>query len=188
MKPTFYRILEDCPVIAAVKDDQALEASLRSPCQIIFVLYGDICNVGQIVSRIKEEGRVAMVHPDLITGLDGREIAVDYIKERTGADGIISTKTTQIRYAKEKGLYAIHRFFALDSRSLENIYKQSMAGGPDCIEILPGLMPRVIERAVKVQKLSVIAGGMIESKEDVMMALKAGAAAVSTTRQELWFV
>lgn len=46
MKPTFYRILEDCPVIAAVKDDQALEASLRSPCQIIFVLYGDICNVG----------------------------------------------------------------------------------------------------------------------------------------------
>lgn len=172
MKPTFYRILEDCPVIAAVKDDQALEASLRSPCQIIFVLYGDICNVGQIVSRIKEEGRVAMVHLDLITGLDG----------------IISTKTTQIRYAKEKGVYAIHRFFALDSRSLENIYKQSMAGGPDCIEILPGLMPRVIERAVKVQKLPVIAGGMIESKEDVMMALKAGAAAVSTTRQELWFV
>ena len=89
MKPSFYRILEDCPVIAAVKDDQALEASFRSPCQIIFVLYGDICNVGQIVSRIKEEGRVAMVHLDLITGLDGREIAVDYIKEKTGADGII---------------------------------------------------------------------------------------------------
>lgn len=129
-----------------------------------------------------------MVHLDLITGLDGREIAVDYIKEKTGADGIISTKTTQIRYAKEKGLYAIHRFFALDSRSLENIYKQSMPGGPDCIEILPGLIPRVIERAVKAQKLPVIAGGMIESKEDVMMALKAGAAAVSTTQQELWFV
>lgn len=188
MKPSFYRILEDCPVIAAVKDDQALEASFRSPCQIIFVLYGDICNVGQIVSRIKEEGRTAMVHLDLIMGLDGREIAVDYIKEKTGADGIISTKTTQIRYAKEKGLYAIHRFFALDSRSLENIYKQSMPGEPDCIEILPGLIPRVIERAVKAQKLPVIAGGMIESKEDVMMALKAGAAAVSTTHQELWFV
>ena len=46
MKPSFYRILEDCPVIAAVKDEQALEESFRSPCQIIFVLYGDICNVG----------------------------------------------------------------------------------------------------------------------------------------------
>ena len=84
MKPTFYRILEDCPVIAAVKDDQALEASLRSPCQVIFVLYGDICNVGQIVSRIKEEGRVAMVHLDLITGLDGRDCSGLYQRENRG--------------------------------------------------------------------------------------------------------
>ncbi len=122
MKPTFYRILEDCPVIAAVKDDQALEASLRSPCQIIFVLYGDICNVGQIVSRIKEEGRVAMVHLDLITGLDGRDCSGLYQRENRGGWHYLY-KTTQIRYAKEKGLYAIHRFcigFPVTGEYLQN--------------------------------------------------------------------
>ena len=33
-----------------------------------------------------------------------------------------------------------------------------------------------------------IAGGMIDDKEDVMLALKAGATAISTTKQELWFI
>ena len=74
-----------------------------------------------------------------MSGFDGREIAVDYIKNMTKADGIISTKTLQINRAKELGLYAVHRFFVLDSRSLENIRKLSAVTKPDCIEILPGL-------------------------------------------------
>ena len=76
----------------------------------------------------------------------------------------------------------------LDSRSLENIRKQSAATKPDCIEILPGIMPKIITRVTKAQRIPVIAGGMIDGKEDVMLALKAGAAAISTTKQELWFV
>lgn len=188
MTNAFRDILEDCPVIATVKDMESLEKSFTSDSQIIFILFGDICSIGEIVERVKEEGRTAMVHLDLVSGFDSREIAVDYIKKQTRADGIISTKTAQINRAKELGLYAVYRFFALDSRSLENIRRQSAATKPDCIEILPGIMPKVIERVVKNQHIPVIAGGMIDDKEDVMLALKAGATAISTTRQELWFV
>ena len=39
-----------------------------------------------------------MVHVDLITGLSGKEVAVDFIKNNTLADGIISTKPALIRY------------------------------------------------------------------------------------------
>lgn len=49
------------------------------------------------------------------------------------------------------------------------------------IEILPGLMPRVIERIKKSVRCQVIAGGLISEKEDIVVALKAGAVAISTT-------
>lgn len=185
MKNAFREIVEDCPVIATVKDIQSMEKSFESDSQIIFILFGDICSIASIVDRVKRQGRTAMVHLDLVSGFDGRETAVDYIKNMTRADGIISTKTTQINRAKELGLYAVHRFFVLDSRSLENIRKQSAATKPDCIEILPGIMPKIITRVTKAQRIPVIAGGMIDDKEDVMLALKAGATAISTTKQEL---
>ena len=188
MKNVFREIVEDCPVIATVKDIQSMEKSFESDSQIIFILFGDICSIASIVDRVKRQGRTAMVHLDLVSGFDGREIAVDYIKNMTGADGIISTKTAQINRAKELGLYAVHRFFVLDSRSLENIRKQSAVTKPDCIEILPGIMPKIITRVTKAQRIPVIAGGLIDDKEDVMLALKAGATAISTTKQELWFI
>ena len=178
MNHVFREIIEDCPVIATVKDMESLEKSFETDSQIIFILFGDICNISEIVERVKEEGRIAMVHLDLVSGFDGREIAVDFI----------STKTAQINRAKELGLYAVHRFFVLDSRSLENIRRQSAASKPDCIEILPGIMPKVIKRIVQHQHIPVIAGGLIDDKEDIMTALKAGATAISTTRQELWFI
>jgi len=49
-------------------------------------------------------------------------------------------------------------------------------------------MPKVIKRIVQHQHIPVIAGGLIDDKEDIMTALKAGATAISTTRQELWFI
>ena len=49
-------------------------------------------------------------------------------------------------------------------------------------------MPKVISRIVKNQHIPVIAGGMIDDREDVLAALNAGATSISTTRQELWFI
>ena len=49
--------LEDCPVIAAVKDEQGLRACLKSESSVVFVLYGDICSISTIVEMIKEIGR-----------------------------------------------------------------------------------------------------------------------------------
>ena len=42
MRSAFHDILIDCPVIAAVKDDEGLEKCLESESQIVFILYGDL--------------------------------------------------------------------------------------------------------------------------------------------------
>lgn len=191
-KETILEQFEDYPVIAAVKDEAGLKKCLESGAeiQIVFVLYGDLCNIGAIVDRLKEGGKTVIIHLDLISGLGNREIVVDYIKNTTKADGIISTKSTLIKRAKELDFFAVMRFFMLDSMVYENVRKQIENVKPDMIEIIPGAMPKVISRLCEFieGKVPVIAGGMIMDKEDTMKALDAGATAISTTRQNVWFM
>lgn len=191
-KETILEQFEDYPVIAAVKDEAGLKKCLElgAEIQIVFVLYGDLCNIGAIVERLKEGGKTVIIHLDLISGLGKREIVVDYIKNTTKADGIISTKSTLIKRAKELDFFAVMRFFMLDSMVYENVRKQIENVKPDMIEIIPGAMPKVISRLCEFieGKVPVIAGGMIMDKEDTMKALAAGATAISTTRQNVWFM
>jgi len=187
MNKEMFEQLLNFPVIAAVKNTEGLEKALKSPCPVVFVLYGTICSIGKITQRIKESGKLAIVHIDLIDGLSNRDISVRFLKDTTEADGIISTKAQLIRCAKEMGFITVQRFFLLDSISLENVEKHISAGTADFIEILPGVMPKIIKRCVKDSGIPVITGGLIMDKDDVVSALGAGATAVSTTREDLWF-
>lgn len=189
MRRQFLHAVEENPIIAAVKDNEGLEKACKmGELTVIFVLYGDICSIGGIVNRIQQAGKLAMVHMDLVTGLSAKEVSVDYLRDTAGADGIITTKAAMTTYAKEQGLYTVLRFFVIDSlalQSIENLGKQRGAK-PDFIEVLPGVMPKVIRKICTDVRIPVIAGGLIADKEDVMGALAAGAAAVSTTNQAVW--
>ncbi len=185
---SFREAIENIPIIPAVKDEESLEVCLKSDSSVIFILFGDICSIADIVERIKEKGKLAMVHMDLIAGLGSKEVSVDYIKKRTRADGIITTKPILVKRAKELGLAAVLRFFIIDSMALANLSRQTREARPDCIEVLPGVMPKVIRKITKENKIPLIAGGLISDKEDVCNALDAGAVAVSSTNTKIWFL
>ena len=121
----FVEVIEAAPIVAAVKDDSGLEMCLKSDVDAVFVLYGDICTIAEIVSKVKDAGKIAMVHMDLITGLSPRDISTDFIRKYTRADGIITTKGNLITHAKEIGLATVLRYFVLDSMALINIERQS---------------------------------------------------------------
>ena len=190
MNQEFYEAVEANPVIAAVKNDAGLQAAVEmEEIQVIFVLYGDVCTIPEILERIKAAGKKAMVHFDLIAGLSAKEISVEFIARQTRADGIITTKPALVRRAKELGIFAVLRFFVIDSLALKNIENLEMQCGtsrPDFIEVLPGVMPKVLGRIAKVSRIPMIAGGLITEKEDVIAALSAGAIAVSSTNQDVW--
>ena len=187
-KRKFRIILEDCPVIAAVKDETGLKECLYSESQIIFLLFGDICSVGRYVEIAKSAGKMVFVHMDLINGLGNKEVAVDFMREHTGVDGIISTKPQLVKRAKELGLFGFLRIFVIDSMAFGNIEKQCASLVPDAVEILPGLMPKIIKKLCSTVNVPIIAGGLISDKEDVMNALNAGAVAISVTNQRVWFM
>ncbi len=179
-------LLAEGPVIAAVKDERELAAALESDVAVIFLLYGDILTLADTVSRVRAAGKAVFVHLDLVEGLSSREIAVDFIARDTQADGVISTKASLTKRARELGLLSIQRFFLLDSMALQNIERQYAQNASDLIEVLPGLMPKMIRRVAAITAKPVIAGGLISDKEDVTGALGAGAVAVSTTCPAVW--
>ena len=81
MNQKLYDLIEANPVIAAVKDMEGLDACCqRDEIKVVFILFGDICNISAIVEQIKASDKVAMVHIDLITGLSSKEVAVDFIR------------------------------------------------------------------------------------------------------------
>ncbi|SHJ39302.1 glycerol uptake operon antiterminator [Dethiosulfatibacter aminovorans DSM 17477] len=182
----FIETLEDNPIIAGIKDDDALAKVIKSECRVVFILYGNIMNIAQIVKTLKDNNKMAFVHIDLLEGVSHKEVVLDFVKANTHADGIISTRTPLIRAAKSHGLIAIHRFFLIDSMSFYNIPKQVKQSKPDFIEIMPGGMPKYIRWVLDEVNIPIIAGGLVCEKEDVVSALGAGATAISTTNQGVW--
>ena len=182
-------ILKDSPIIAAVKDSAGLQEALKCDSEVFFILFGTICNIDEIVERAKSAGKIVFVHLDLVEGLAGKDVAVDFLKKNTRLDGIISTKPPLLKYAKSQGLLTVQRFFLLDSIAAANIDRQFATSRPDMVEVLPGLMADAIgEIAKKHPETPGIAGGLIRTKEEVLAALGAGAAAVSSTNRDVWFM
>lgn len=179
----FVEALRDQPIIAAVKNDEGLDRALASDCAAVFILCGSIISVADIARRVTDAGKTAFIHADLVEGLASKDIAADFLARNTTAQGIISTRPPLLRRASQLGLITIQRFFLLDSMSFENV-KGSSA---DLVDILPGTMPKVITRLVKRTTQPLIASGLLQDKQDIIAALSAGAAAVSTTSETLWF-
>ena len=60
--------LENCPIITAVKDEDGLKECIRSDSSMVFILYGDVCSIARIVKTVRDAGKIAVVHLDLIQG------------------------------------------------------------------------------------------------------------------------
>ena len=92
-----------------------------------------------------------------------------------------------IKNAMESDVRVIQRLFVLDSLSIETNIQQIKKMHPDAVEIMPGIIPRVIKRIKsEIPDIPIIAGGLVESKEDVMEVLKNGGIAVSTSKESIW--
>ena len=181
-------LFEISPIITAVKDEPGLEKALKTESPVVFLLFGNICNITGLVDQVKNSGKIAIVHVDLIQGLSSKEVAVDFIHQNTRADGIISTKAPLVRHAMDLGMIGGQRTFLIDSMALETTKKQLLTFQPDFMELMPGVMPKVIRQMTEKLSVPVIAGGLISDKEDIIAALDAGATAISTTKEELWFL
>ena len=178
-------LLEECPVIAAIQDAQ-WSAAIASPAKIIFCLKANVLTIAQHIKDARDADKKVLVHLDLAEGIGKDKAGVEYLAA-CGVDGIITTRGNLVRNAKEMGLITVQRFFALDSQGVAGIDDLVRSSNPDFIEIMPGVIEKIITRFSD-GTIPVIAGGLIETKAEVTAALSCGAVAVSTGRKDMWYL
>lgn len=188
MTKGFETAIQQSPVVAAVSDLARVDAAIDSPCGIVFLLRGSILTLPPAVAKIQAAGKGVYIHLDLVEGFARDQAALMYIKQVIQPQGIITTRSNLVKYAAEIGLEAIQRVFLLDSLSVETAIKAIKSTRPKAIELLPGIVPRLVTKVGHDTQVPVIAGGLIEAKEDIIAALRAGAVGISTTKEELWYL
>lgn len=175
-------------VIPAVRRMNDFEKALKTTCNQIVLLETRLAMLKYLVTYAKRENKSVFIHFDLIQGLKADSYGMEYVIREVKPDGILSTRGNIITLAKKYDVLAIQRMFLLDSAALDQNLKLVERFKPDCVEVLPGLMPSIIDRVHQTTNIPVIAGGLITSQEDVRSALDNGAIAVSTSNVDLWNV
>lgn len=173
------------PIIAAVRDENGFDAALEASPELIFLLKSSILDIGEHIARAHEKGKKLFVHVDLADGIGKDEAGISYLAS-LGVDGIISTRTSTVRTAKEMGLLCVQRFFMIDSRSVETAAESLIQSRADMAELMPGVACKAITQMKRRTRVPLIAGGLIDEKSEIIAALSAGASAISTGNAALW--
>ena len=172
-------------VIAAIRNEADFKSALSSTVDIIFDLNPDILNLVERLELAHKCNKKLFIHMDLASGIGKDKSGLVFVKN-VGIDGIISTRVNIIRAARELGIATVQRFFVVDSQSLETTIESIKSSKPDMIEIMPGIVTKVIENLKTTMSVPVIAGGLISEAYEAEEAFKAGADAISTGNIELW--
>ena len=139
-------LLEKNPIIAAIRDPKDIYDAVASPCQIVFLLTGNIYNLKTMIDYINVAGKYAFVHLDLLKGYGQDHYFVKYLKEELHPTGIISTRNSLITIAKRENLMTIQRLFLLDSSAMDVTINAARKIKPGAVEVLPGLVSKVIRK------------------------------------------
>lgn len=187
MEITMKKIFEDNRVIPAVKDDEELKRALRTKHQVIFILYGDIMTMNDKIKMVIDAGKTPFIHVDMVDGLASNPVVLEYLFKHFKREcGIITTKSSIAKKAVEMKIKVVQRYFILDSLSVRSALDGINKVKVDAVEIMPGIIPSVIQKMSRQVSTPIIAGGLINTQEEVEMVMKAGAVCASTSRPELW--
>ena len=172
-------------VIAAVRTAEEFAAAAESEVGIIFQLAPNIETLKSQVEFAHGKGKKLFIHIDLAEGIGKDEYGIKFAG-KLGVDGIISTRTGMIKLAKNAGLFTVQRFFIVDSHSVETTVESVKSSKADMIEIMPGVVTKVISSVSSCSDVPVIAGGLIDDLSEIEIALQNGASAVSLSNPDFW--
>lgn len=173
-------------ILPAIRKMKDFDQFLNSSYEYGVLLDSHVAQLESIVRTTKQANKKLLLHADLVHGLKNDEYATEFLAQYIQPAGLISTRANVLLTAKKKGLLAIQRMFLLDTNALEKGYEIVSKINPDYIEVLPGVMPHIIQEVSEKTRVPVFAGGLIRSVNDVEQAILAGASAVTSSRKDLW--
>lgn len=173
-------------IIASITQEKHLDIALKSKVGRINLVAGSINTLHSVMERVRQAGKRIYLHVEMIQGIGRDAASIQYLASTFKPDGIITTKSTIVSHARQIGLPTIQRVFAVDSTAVDTAIRMIKTSKPDEIELMPGLMPRVIEEVKAQLNLPLIAGGLIRHRREIEIALESGADYVSMGNTKLW--
>lgn len=173
---------------AAIRRPDDLDEVLHYPhIRAVFLLGGDVNFLPPLAKKVREAGRMLLVHIDLMEGV-GKDAAGASLLRRMGAQGIVTTRAALARQSRELGMYVVQRFFVVDSESLRTALRVAVGQVlPAAVEVLPATVPAYVVTEIKKELgVPVLGGGLLRTVEDAREALEKGFDAISTSRRQIW--
>ncbi|GLC90478.1 glycerol-3-phosphate responsive antiterminator [Lysinibacillus piscis] len=173
-------------IIPAARTVKQFDEILESPFTYIVLLEVHISLLISLKREAERRGKKLIIHADLIHGLKTDNFAADFLCNDIRPAGIISTRSNMLIKAKARGIMAIQRVFLIDTIALEKSYSMIEAAQPDYIELLPGIIPSMIQEVHERTNIPVITGGLVRTIDNIEEALTCGAIAITTSNKKLW--
>jgi len=178
--------MNEFPIIASVTKEEQIPLAAASGVPRVNLMTGEIGRLEAMVEQLHAAGKRVYVHIEMVAGLGRDSSGIAYLAERFRIDGIVTTKSQAIAAARQIRLPCIQRVFAIDTNALQTAFRLIESTRPDEVELMPGLMPRVIQEARAVIRQPLIAGGLIRHREEMEAALASGADFVSIGDPACW--
>ncbi|TFD96602.1 glycerol-3-phosphate responsive antiterminator [Jeotgalibacillus sp. R-1-5s-1] len=182
----FLERVKESQVIASIKEPKQLEAFIETDIKAAFLLLGNVTVIKRYVDFLKEHDRDVFLHIEKIPGISYDREGLKFIARHVKPTGIVTTKSSLVAAAQKEGLIAIQRLFLIDSDALKYGLESAENIRPDFLELMPGVVPHMIEHVKKKTDIPIITGGLIQNRKQMIRAVERGATAVSTGRTHLW--
>lgn len=174
------------PIIASITKEEQIPYALKSGIARVNLMTGHIGSLESIVRQLRETGKQVYVHIEMVAGIGRDSYAIQYLAERFKVDGIVTTKSNVITAAKQAGIRSIQRIFAIDTAAVQTAVRMIKNTEPDEVELMPGLMPRVIAELKATIRQPLIVGGLIRYRQEMEDALASGADYISCGDHAFW--
>jgi len=185
---TLFESLSNYPVIASITHMESLDKALASPCKNIFLQTGNIFNLREISQKVKAEDKNLYINIDAIDGFSKDTWGLEYIIKNIVLDGVMTNKSNLIKLCKYMGVFSIQKVFLHDCSALYEGVNSILNSRPHCVDVLPGVIPNIIQTISSDTKIPTIASGFISTKEDIELALRSGAIGVSSSNADTWYL
>ena len=124
---------------------------------------------------------------ETMSGIANDDEGVKFLRDFLGIQAIESSSPRALSSAKKIGMITIQTIFTFDSKSIIKAAKLMNEIKPDFIDIRPGISLLKLKNILSsIEKYNIICSGLISSKEEVRLLVENGAAAVTTSKKELW--
>ncbi|SMG57475.1 glycerol-3-phosphate responsive antiterminator [Paenibacillus aquistagni] len=178
--------MKNYPIIASITIDEQIAQAVASDVKRVILMTGNITNLRTIIESLHLSGKQVYVHTEMVAGIGRDASAIQYLADVFKVDGIVTTKSNAVAAAKQAGILSIQRIFAIDTAAVETAIRMITSCKPDEVELMPGLMPRVIEELKERISQPLIVGGLIRYEQEIEQALQSGADFVSIGHARFW--